>query len=146
MGISDIKERFRFDHSVNVRIFIAGSALSFGLNILLTQCSLLILQYVEINTTTIEQFNVLIFTIYVSFYVISGWFGGYLAARKSSEDRIRVGFLIGVGAFIFKYLFKTLIFRPFPTRFWSFIGFVIGGSLGGFSTRISRGINQLDRD
>lgn len=145
MGLSDIRESLRFDHSVNVRIFIAGSALSFGLNILLTQCSLLILQYVEINTTTIEQFNILIFIIYMSFYVISGWFGGYLAARKSSEDRIRVGFLIGVGAFILKYLFVTL-FRPFPTRFWSFIGFVIGGSLGGFSTRCSRGINQLDRE
>ncbi len=63
--------------------------------------------------------------------IVGGIVAGYMVARRTAHNHVIVGLLIGVGSFFMSALFIILIFRTIEGLLWIWLGFLVGGTVGG---------------
>ncbi len=119
--------------------YLGGAFLSFGVVTLVLQISGGIITYKGLQDRLYSFGPLVVLMLYVLLHIVSGWLGGYLVARRIHNTRIRLlraGFLTGFGAYIVEALTTLLLVRAFPESAWAMIGFLLGGTLGGFTVSI----------
>lgn len=63
--------------------------------------------------------------------MLGGIVAGYMVARRTAHNRMIVGLLIGVGSFFMTALFIILVIRTIEGLLWIWLGFLVGGAVGG---------------
>ena len=63
--------------------------------------------------------------------IVGGIVAGYMVARRTAHNHVITGLLIGVGSFLMSALFIILIFRTIEGLLWIWLGFLVGGAVGG---------------
>ena len=63
--------------------------------------------------------------------VVGGIVAGFMVSRRVAYNHVMVGLLIGVSSFFMSTLFILLIFRTVEGLLWMWLGFLVGGAVGG---------------
>ena len=63
--------------------------------------------------------------------MVGGIIAGYMVARRTAYSHIVIGLLVGIGSFFMTALFVILIFRTIEGLLWVWLGFLVGGTVGG---------------
>ena len=65
--------------------------------------------------------------------------GGYLVARHRKTDYIQTGTVVAILAYIFEFIYSTIIER-LPMDIWSSVSLILGGIIGAmfFRARMER--------
>lgn len=73
---------------------------------------------------------------HISICSFSGAIAGYLTARRSSEEHIKIGFTTGLVSSLIYTAVTWIVFGSFDINIWTWIGLLFGGILGGAIRRI----------
>lgn len=63
--------------------------------------------------------------------LVGGIIAGYMVTRRTAHNHVIVGLLIGVGSFFMTALFIILVIRTIQGLLWTWLGFLVGGAVGG---------------
>jgi len=97
--------------------FLAGTFLGFGVA--------LVLIFIAAHIGAVSPFADVFPTM------VGGIIAGYMVGRRAAHNHVIIGLLIGVGAFLMSTLFILLIFKTVGGLFWMWLGFLVGGAVGG---------------
>jgi len=97
--------------------FLAGTFLGFGVA--------MVLIFIAVYIGAVPPFADVFSTM------VGGIIAGYMVGRRIAHNHVIVGLLIGVGAFVMSTLFILLIFRTVEGLLWMWLGFLVGGAVGG---------------
>jgi len=107
--------------------YLGGAAVSNGIIWTLTMFMLTIGKYVPSHVFSITH---------ILFCSLGGIIAGYLTARRSSENHIKVGYTTGLVSGLIYTVVTRVILGTFETNVWAWIGLVFGGLVGGGLRRI----------
>jgi hypothetical protein len=97
--------------------FLAGTFLGFGVAMIL----ILIVAHIGAASPFADVFPTM----------VGGIIAGYMVARRTAYNHVIIGLLIGVGSFFMTALFVILVIRTIAGLLWVWLGFLVGGTLGG---------------
>jgi len=97
--------------------FLAGTFLGFGVAIVL----IFIVAHVGAVSPVADVLPTM----------LGGIIAGYMVARRSTHNHVIIGLLIGVSSFLMSTLFVILIIRTIEGLLWMWLGFLVGGAIGG---------------
>jgi len=103
---------------------LAGTFLGFGVAIVLS----FIVAYVKVVSPFADIFSAM----------VGGMVAGFMVARRTAHNHMVIGLLIGVGSFLMSTLFILLIFRTIEGLLWMWLGFLVGGAVGGMLSAMVR--------
>lgn len=63
--------------------------------------------------------------------IVGGIIAGYMVTRRNAYNHVIIGLLIGVGSFLMTALFIILVIRTIQGLLWTWLGFLVGGPVGG---------------
>lgn len=116
--------------------YAAGAAISNGIVWSLLMSMLTIKNIIPLNILTVTH----VFSCSLSSII-----AGYLTARRSSEDHIKVGFTTGLVSSLLYTGITRIVFGTFETSTFVWIGFLFGGMAGGAYRRIKIERMELSR-
>lgn len=80
--------------------------------------------------------------IIMATHTLAGALGGYLVARRSGRNLVRVGAITAVLAYIMESVYN-LFFGQVVGNIWSLVGLVVGGIMGALLAQYQRGRRQI---
>jgi len=88
------------------RIYFAGASLAFGLPFLIIEIIATV-----VNVDLFKAYKTMFGVIYVSLYLVGGFVGGALVARKTGEkNKLRVGVTTGLMAFLLQQTMSFIFY------------------------------------
>lgn len=119
------------------RNYLAGAALAFGVVLLTIQ--IIIILFGGLSEVELLANDSLIWNIIYGSNLGGGLLGGYLVARHRKTDYIQTGTVVAVFAYIFEFVYSTIIER-LPMDIWSSVSLILGGIIGAmfFKARMER--------
>lgn len=119
------------------RNYLAGAALAFGFVLLTIQ--IIIILFGGLSEAELLANDSLIWNIIYGSNLGGGLLGGYLVARHRKTDYIQTGTVVAVLAYIFEFVYSTILER-IPMDIWSSVSLILGGIMGAmfFKARMER--------
>jgi hypothetical protein len=126
----------------NMRNYAAGAALTFGVVLLVYEIVNMV--FGGFTPEEIQAYESLLLIFFVGLHLVAGFLGSYLVARRVTEEH----FQVGVITVILGYVFESIYFLVFGSRFIGDImvvgSLVAGGAFGAYYAKSWREKNGLE--